>query len=206
MHNTKEYKLADIDPFSILSSNEIESISLQSRTLTLDKGETLFSPMDNSNHLGVILSGSFNMIKLLSSGKELIIDKLGAGRLFGELICFSGKNYPAWIKAASISKVVLIRKEVLLTLFANQDFLVSFMNRISQKSLNLTQKVELLSLKRVEQKIAYYILNLGQINCPISKLAEFLGVTRESTSRAVNKMRKEGILNSTNDLENLLWK
>lgn len=204
MHSFKEYKLEEIDPFSNLGPNEIQTLYKSVGIKTYEKGDTLFTPMDRCNHLGVIIMGSINMIKLLSSGKELRIDKLKAGSLFGELICLSNKKYPAWIKADEKTKVILIKDNTLLSLLKNENVLKSFMNKITSKSINLTHKVEILSLKKVEQKVAYYILNFGDIDCSISKLSDFLGVTRESASRAVNKLKKQGVLNSIYDLENLL--
>lgn len=182
----------------------LKTINDHGKLKTFKKGETLFTPMDSCNHLGVILMGSINMIKLLSDGRELRIDKLRAGNIFGELFCLSGKKYPAWIKADEKSKVLLIKDSLLLSLLKNEEFLKSFMNKITLKSINLTHKVEVLSLKKVEQKIAYYILNFGEINCSISKLAEFIGVTRESASRAYNRLKSRGYLISTRDLEDIL--
>lgn len=204
MCHIKEFKLIEIEPFNSLTNTIINEIENSIRTITAKKDQTIFSPMDRCNSIGVILSGSINMIKQLSNGKELKIDKLNAGVCFGELICFSDKNYPAWIKANESSLIKIIPKDIVLNLLKEKKFLEGYMNMISRKSMNLTHKVELLSLKRVDQKIAYYILNFGQVKCSTSKLAEFIGVSREATSRALSKMKKGNIINSIKVLENIL--
>lgn len=204
MCSIKEYKLKNIEPFNSLSELQIINIENSIKNIYVNKEQVIFSPMDKCNSIGVILSGSINMMKLLSNGKELRIDKLIAGSCFGELICFSNSYYPAWIKANEPSLIKIIPKKNLLELLKNRNFLMSFMNMISRKSINLTHKVELLTLKRVDQKIAYYILNFGKISCSISKLAEFIGVSREATSRALSKMEKTNVINSIKKLENIL--
>lgn len=127
-----------------------------------------------------------------------------SGEIFGELLCFQEKKYPNWIVSKNSSEVALIPRKVLYELLKSRDFFNSFMNLIGNKSQNLLSKIDILSLKKVEERIAYYLINFKDYTS-IKDLSSSIGCSREATSRALSKLKKEIDLTSIEELESILY-
>lgn len=162
----------------------------------------LHSPLQSCEAVGFILKGSIRMTKVFTSGKELVVRTLFAGEMYGELVCFSGGNYPCWIIASEDCRVFEIRRDNLFDLLRERDFLTAFMTDISRKSRHLNDAIEILSLKRVEQRIAYYLLTRRDeeatttfpLETTMTGLADRLGSSREAVSRALGVLSRAGHL------------
>ena len=149
--------------------------------------------MDRCRSLGFILHGSLQMTKILSTGKELIIKYLIRGDMFAELICFSNKNYPYYISTTEESFIFELPTDALYKLFKEDQFITAFMNDVSQKSTFLTNTIELLAFKKVDKKIAYFLLSNNH-NLNVTQLADKINSSRESVSRALSKLEKQGFI------------
>ena len=87
---------------------EIELIELMSlinpRTTNYSKNETIAFEGDECTSIGIILEGNTEIQKLFLSGKTMIVNSLGDGDIFGEVIVFSKmKTYPSTIIASSMA-------------------------------------------------------------------------------------------------------
>jgi CRP/FNR family transcriptional regulator, dissimilatory nitrate respiration regulator len=171
-------------------------VSRQGKIITLLKEEVVHTQMEKCTSVGFILKGSLRMTKIFSTGKEFVLRNLPSGEMFGELICFAGSNYPCWIVATEDSIVFEISTESMLTLLQKSTFLRAFMKSMSKKSLHLSSTIDLLSLKRVEQKLAYSLLSQYEkeggasfkLHASVTELAAQLGSSREAVSRSLSKL------------------
>lgn len=155
-------------------------------------------------HLGVILKGSIESRKISPSGKIITLAHFSIGDLFGEPIVFSAtKLYPASIFATTDTEILFIhRKDVFTLCQKSPQFMENFMQTLSDKTLYLTRKIQLLTLTTIRQKICSYLLeqykqqNSETLTLPISRkqMAELLGVQRPSLSREFINMRDEGLI------------
>lgn len=166
------------------------------RTINLSRGEKLHTPMENCTSLGFVKSGRLGLSRVLSSGKEILINSFLPGDLYAELIVFSGESYPGWLTALEDTSVIELDLNSLLQILQDQSILLSFLSGISQKVISLTNTIEILSQKTVKQKIAYYMLALpdGSFTESITGLAARLGCSREALSRALSSLESNKIL------------
>ena len=180
----------------------IVSLQSQGRVRKFKKEDIVYTPLDKCVSVGFILQGSFRMTKFFSSGRELVIQCLPPGEMFGELICFTSNNYPCWIVSSDNSAIFELPIESLFRLIKDRTFLFAFMSDIAKKSLHLNNKIEILSLKKVNQKIAYFILSQIEnintssltLNMSISELAVHLGSSREAVSRSFSELESRGYI------------
>ncbi len=216
-----EYTLEDFPVFKDFEPGLIELLRKQGKVSTLVKEAVVHTQMEKCSSVGFILKGTLRMTKVFSSGKEFVIRNLSSGEMFGELVCFAGNNYPCWIVATEDSTIFEIPRESMLTLLQDKDFLRAFMKSISKKSLHLNNTIELLSLKKVNQKIAYNLLSRSEekgsrvfeLDVTITGLAVQVGSTREAVSRSFSELESLGCIkrDGTNieivnheDLENII--
>jgi CRP-like cAMP-binding protein len=107
------------------------------------------------------------------------------------------------VLSANESNILHLKRDLILTLCqGNQNFLIQFLQELSNKTLILTDKIKTLSFKSIRQCIIDFLLyekciqNSNRIKLSLTKkqLAEKFGVQRPSLSHKLNKMRKEGLL------------
>ncbi|RBP44060.1 Crp/Fnr family transcriptional regulator [Garciella nitratireducens] len=191
--------------FSMLTQEDRKFLKNHMEQRTYKKGEIIFTPLDQCNHLSIILDGEVKLCKYSADGQEQILSFLGVGDVFGEAIVFQGDPYVVTVIAERETTVQMIHRDVLLTLTQrNENFTLAFFQEFTKKIKLLNNKIEMLSLKNIKQKIARYLLNLSKeqrsstIRLPYSKqkIAFLLGTSREVLSRNFSEMEREGYIQS----------
>ncbi|HHV71130.1 MAG TPA: Crp/Fnr family transcriptional regulator [Clostridia bacterium] len=158
--------------------------------------------------VGVVLSGEVVITKENASGNRVIMEILGPGGMFGEMIAFAGGNlWPATVIAQKECRVMFLPPDKIVGSCGNscashQQLIRNMLKIISQKALMLNRKVEYLSIRTMRGKISNFLLEQYKKNkkttfmLPLKRneLAEFLNVSRPSLSREMCRMRDEGII------------
>lgn len=191
--------------FSVLTQEDKEFLEKHMERKTYKKGEIIFTPLDQCDYLSVILQGEVKLCKYFADGQEQILSFLGEGDVYGEAIVFQGDYYVVTVIAERDTTVEMIHRDVLLTLTQrNKNFTLAFFQELTRKIKLLNNKVEMLSLKNMKQKISRYLLSLFKkqknpiVKLPHSKqkIAFLLGTSREVLSRNFSEMEKEGYIRS----------
>lgn len=172
------------------------------------KGEYILNAGDKIDSVGIIVSGSAEIIKEDVFGRRTIMAHLEETDYFGEVMVCAG------IKT-SISSVMALTDVVVCNLQYNHilnrcskscEFhttLISNMLAIlANKSIHLSKKIDYLLLKSMREKIIAYLLDCYKaeesLNLVIpfnrGELAEFLSVDRSALSRELGRMRDEGLI------------
>jgi len=159
------------------------------RRIELSKGGILHDVHHECRALGKVVSGKLRLSRLLTSGREIILKEFGPGEIYAELIVFSGEKYPGWLIASEQTTVVEVGYANVLEHLQERDALIEFVTGISKKLTHLTNRIEIMSLKTVKQKVAFSLLSENSISLPsITDWADYLGCSREALSRAVSEL------------------
>lgn len=192
--------------FNKLRDEELENIlkQLTFNVLKYKKGEIIAQEEELCNSIGLLLYGNIEILRIYSSGKQILINKLKEGDTFGEAIIFSQNNkYPATVIALSDCEIIYISKADLVKLFAlNNKVLESFLELLSNKVLMLNSKIKNISFKNVRQRVVNFILekqsktgkNILILEESKEKIAELLGIPRPSLSRELMVLRDMGFI------------
>jgi CRP/FNR family transcriptional regulator len=184
---------------------EEEPLFQKGRRVDLARGEVLHTPHEKCRSLGLVVSGSLRLVRILPSGREAMVREFLPGDLYGELLVFNRACYPGWLIATEPAMVREVDLSRLLTYLQNPETLTCFMGGISRKMIRLGDTIEILSLKTVRQRIAHVLLTRPSPELPwpegrnplsITRLAATLGCTREAASRALAEMKREGLVES----------
>ncbi len=174
-----------------------DSLFNRGRKIKLEKGEVLHDSHEKCCAIGMVEKGKLRLSRVLSSGKEIFLKEFLPGELFGELIVFTEENYPGWLIASEPSTIREVGKSRLQNYLMNQDSLITYLSGISRKMTHLTDTIEIMSLKTVKQKIAFFLLSPDNNKSDnihyfkISHLAIKLGCSREAVSRALSELENE---------------
>ena len=195
-------KLRDVETFKVLTSEELDQLSRASRKVKINKNEFLYTTSDVCDCLSVVLSGRLRASKMLPSGAEQIVKYLVEGEVFGEGFVFTGETYQTNIIGERSSIVMEVPLKTLIKAFENSVFLLSFLKGFSMKVYNLSNLIDVLSLRTVKQRLAKYLIELSTrcgsttFELPFTRscLADNLGTVREVVSRTISGLKADGII------------
>ena len=158
--------------------------------------------------IGVVLKGQVSVAKENAAGKRIMMNILGPGDMFGEMVAFAKSPvWPATVEAMQNSTVLFLSSDRIVgtcsTVCPRHTMVIRNMLRIiSARALFLNKKVEYLTIKSMRGKISTYFLEQYQktgkmiflLPMKRNELAEFLNVSRPSMSREMCRMRDEKII------------
>lgn len=168
---------------------------------------TIFSEGSPADTLFFIESGLVKIYKRGDDNKEIILQVVTPGELFGEQ---SLGNEPSRSISAEVLQegvIYVIPRDLFLRLCERHPELwrdISIF--LTMRKRQLEKKIELLCLHDVEYRILYYMADLAQTfgakangseySIPLSQgeLASLIGATRETTSTTLNALARRGII------------
>ncbi len=167
---------------------------------------SLFSEGDPAGNVYYLESGLVKLYKRNAEGKEIIIQIVAPGELFGEQAL--AENGTRAVSAEILHEGVLhVVPRLTLIQFCNQnpEYWHAFSDLLIQRKRDLEKKIELLCLQDVEYRILYYLAELAgmfgvkngqELSVPLSQgeLASLIGATRETTSTTLNALARRGLI------------
>lgn len=181
---------------------------LGSHTKNYQTHEYPFLAGDKVDHVGIVLEGSFEIIKENPAGSRHIVAFLAPPHLFAEgIVCTTHRISPVTVRAKENSKILLIPYERIIKSCKNTcsfhlQLVENMLMILGDKNFALNNKIDLLMIKGMREKIATYLLNESnarnsltfQIVPNRNELAEYLNVSRTSMCRELAKMKELNIL------------
>lgn len=162
------------------------------------KNNVIFHEGDVCETIGIIISGKVDIISYSFEGKELLINSLKAGEIFGNNLIFSSEPvYRGDVIAQEKSVIAIINKENLVYLLQNnKDFLNLYLKAQSDKAKLLTSRIQLLSLVNAEERLFYYASKNDNVIIykNVTTLAATIGVQRETLSRLLTSLIKRHLI------------
>ena len=186
--------------------------------LTSEKKYTIFTEGSRARYLGIVLSGSAQIVQIDYYGNRSIIHEIVPSELFGEAFaCAEMETIPVTVIANEDCEVLLIDCMRILHTCENacgfhQRLIFNLMKDIATKAIMFQQKIEIISKRSTREKLLAYLNIQVRKNGSRSfvipfdrqELADYLEVERSGLSAEISKLRKEGIINSNKNSFELL--
>ncbi len=191
---------------------------LGARILEMKKGKPVLQEGDETYRIGVILSGSVQIIREDYYGDRSVLSHIGPAQIFGEAYAFSdAQALPVSVVPDQDGKVLMLDSRRVASCCSNAcDFhnrmIYNLLRLVANKSLMLHQKIEVTSKRTTRQKLLAYLAyqaklqNSNSFTIPFDRqaLADYLEVDRSGLSVQISQLRKEGILESEKSYFHLL--
>ena len=162
------------------------------------KGNIIYHEGDVCENIGVIISGKVDIVSYSFEGKEMLINSLKAGDIFGNNLLFSSSPiYKGDVVAKERCVIAFINKENLIYLLQNnQDFLNIYLNIQSDFGKSLNARIQLLSFPNAEERLFYYASKNNDVIefKNVTTLAATIGVQRETLSRLLTTLIKRHLI------------
>jgi len=176
-------------------------------TRAVRKGEFILFAGDKPTHIGVVVSGELHIHHEDFDGKRSLIASVTPSEVFAEELCCAGvPESPITVMAKVNSAVMLMDfSRILYTCSIACPFhikiIVNMLRIVASKSLQLQNRMEIVSIKSVRGKVLRYLESLipeqgYDIVTPFNReeLANFLCVERSALSHELARMKKDGLI------------
>lgn len=162
------------------------------------KDEILFHEDDLCDSIGVVIEGRIDIVSYSFSGKEILYNSLRKNEIFGNNLVFSDNpKYRGNIIAKEDALVAIIKRDSLIKILQNnQQFLLEYLKIQSNFGKSLNSKIKLLSFNNALDRFEYFIyINNNRIHYKnVADLARTLFMERETLSRLLSTLEKEGVI------------
>jgi CRP-like cAMP-binding protein len=168
---------------------------------------TVYSEGSPADTIFFIDSGLVKIFKRGPDNKEIILQIVGTGEMFGEQALGSepGRNIAAEVLQEGV--IYIIPRDIFLRACEKRPELWREISVVlTARKRQLEKKIELLCLHDVEYRILYYMAELARMfgaksngseySIPLSQgeLASLIGATRETTSTTLNTLARRGLI------------
>ena len=191
---------------------------LGAKVIAFDKKYTIFAEGAPARHIGVLLSGSAQILQIDYYGNRSILSEVRPSEMFGEsFACADMAVSPVSVIANEPSEVMLIDCSRILHACTcacgfHQQMIFNLMKNIARKNIQFHQTVDILSRHSTREKLLAYLMfyakkeGSSKFEIPFDRqeLADYLKVDRSGLSAEISKLRKEGVLLSNRKTFELL--
>lgn len=181
---------------------------LGARVTATKKDQVIFYEGNPATHVGIVLTGSAQILKEDFYGNRSIVGRVAAGELFGESFACAGVSaLPVSVVAEQDSRIMLIDCRRITASCANacvfhSRMIFNLLRVTAAKNLVFHQKLDVISKRTTREKLMAYLMfqakqsGSNRFTIPYDRqaLADYLGVDRSAMSAELSKLRREGIL------------
>jgi len=194
--------LAGVPLFSELSEASMSSLAQECRFRHLEKGEVLFFQSDASNSAYIVCTGNISIILNSPDGREMVINEMHSGDLFGELGILTNKPRSTSAIARTNCKLLAIPRQAFLRVVETDHQLALRMLEMNAARLQMSGKREsALAFLDAQARLARFLLELeeqerdkGYVTISQEELAHNTGLIRQTVAKALGKWRRAGWL------------
>lgn len=195
--------LKQVSFFSGLNSKELNKILSIAGVKRYDAGEMVFAKQDLGNNFFIVKSGRIKIFTTVGAGKKKIFAFLKKGEFFGEMSLLGGKVRSASAQAVAESELFVISKKNFRSLLVeNPEFSLKLLQTLAERLSKANKEVESMLFHNILGRLAEAILDLSRdtrskpVKMAIdqNELAQYLGTTRVPVCRAINTLKRSGVI------------
>ena len=173
-----------------------------------DKKYTILAEGSAARCIGIMLSGTAQIIQIDYYGNRSILSGIGPSEVFGEAFaCAEVREIPVSVIANDAVEVMLLDSTHILhmcerTCGFHQRLIFNLMKDLANKTILFHQRIEVTSKRTTREKLMTYLSmyakkvgsNHFEIPFDRQELADYLEVDRSGLSVEIGKLKKEGLL------------
>ncbi len=194
--------------FTGLPREDIDTVAELGIVRNLGKGDYVFRQGDPCHGFYLVQRGSINLHRVVADGREKVIHIFRENESFAEGAMSMPGGYPADARAEEPTQLLMFGKAEFLGLLRQRpDLSLCMMGSLAAHNRLLLSKLEDLTSKDVESRLADWLLKRCQKPCAdapaevrltVTKrvLAAELGTAAETLSRALAHLRQLGLLDA----------
>jgi CRP/FNR family transcriptional regulator len=194
--------------FAGLPAREVEALATVAREEPYRPRDYVFMEGDPARWFCLVRSGHVKILRHARAGRDVVLELLGPGEMFGGVAVIEQRPYPASAQATEPSVVVKIPQEAIVALTERQPSIIrEIALMIGRRLRGAHDSVKSLAADPVEARLAAVLVRLAEregtratggvaLPFPLTRqsLADMTGTTVETTIRIVSRWLKERIV------------
>lgn len=190
-------------PFTGLDEQALRNLCPQGAVRTCAKNVIVVSAGDSTDSLYVILSGRVKAFVSDEQGREVVVNTIGAGDFFGELVLDGGPRAASIMTLEPCRFYVISAEDAERLLVAHPAFGRDLIRKLIGKVRSLTDQVRDLALKDVYGRLAKFVdenalerdgQRVVAERLTQSEIAARIGGSREMVSRILGDLANGGYI------------
>jgi CRP-like cAMP-binding protein len=171
-------------------------------------GQTICEYNQRSSQVGILKNGAASLIRIDVYGIRTILETLTEGDMFGEVLAFSGLSEDSTTVVCDKECTILFFEYSHITHPCSKNcdhhamLLENMFRLISQKTMALSERIEVLSRRTIRDKLlCYFSLQATRQNShtfelpfSVSALADYICSDRSAMMREMKHMRQSGLI------------
>lgn len=203
-----EYSQFEI--FRDIADSEVEAMihCFRMRHCRFRPGETVCVYGRGAGEVGVMVSGSAELVRFDFAGTRTILERLETGSVFGEILAFTADfGDCVEVTTAAGCEVLFmeyahIMKRCEKACLHHSKLVQNMFRLVSGQTQRLSRRVEVLSRRSIRDKLQCYFHILRtekgtdrfELPFTLSALADYISTDRSAMMRELKKMKEEGLL------------
>ena len=180
----------------------LAALAAASRIRKIPKGQVVFFQSDQGDAIYAVRSGSVAIQLVNTDGREMIINQVGPGEVFGELAVLTGRPRSTNVVAMKPTELVMISGEV-FTRVVDSDMVITrhLLDLLAHRLSASTVRESSLAFLDGQARLALTLLNLDEqwqeerlISASQAELAVRTGLTRQTVAKILGRWRRAGWL------------
>ncbi len=194
--------------FSELSETDLTEITKLAVKQYYKKDNMILIEEEIGSTMFIILEGRVKISRISEEGREVILSILSEGDFFGEMSILDGQNRSANVVTLDDSKIMIVRREDFLQMLHDYpQIAINLLKELAHRLRRSDSQIKSLSLQNATGKVASTLLriaddsgkiHMGQVEIPRlppqQDLANMAGTSRETISRVLKALAKQGYL------------
>ena len=194
--------------FSGLNAEEINRIASYARSVRRARSEFVYTPGDRADFVYVLRQGRLKLSVLSESGKEIAIDIIQPGEIFGEF---------ALVDESPRSNMAQALDDLVMWVFPKRDFThllttqpklaMSYIRMVGDRRRRMEKKLSDITSKAVSARVCELLHEVGtsaaEVDAAASDylvplthhdVASLIGAARQTTTTVLNDLERRGII------------
>lgn len=194
--------------FATLSDAEFRSLQGIFLIRSFRRNQVIFLEEETGKYMYIVLAGKVKVTKTTPEGKETVLAIHQPGDFFGEMALLDGKTAPATVSAMEDCRIATVSgSDFQNYLMRNEKVVKQIIQVLCSRLRQVWAQVHSLSYSTADARIRGTLLQLSRkhgvpdargiiIDLKIThqELAGMVGTSRETVSRTLAKLQRDGIL------------
>ena len=189
--------------FCELTPPILEQISAYIKRRSVPKGSTIFEKGDAGVGLIGVVSGSVKISVNSADGRDIVLNIIRPGEVFGEIALLDGRARTANATAMSDCELVVIeRREFIPFLRSEPDVTLKLMEILCSRLRKTSEQVQDVTFLNLSTRLAKTLLRLtanagpsrsvGKVAITQREISQIVGRSRESTNKQLRAWARRG--------------
>ncbi|GIK56088.1 MAG: Crp/Fnr family transcriptional regulator [Chloroflexi bacterium] len=174
-------------------------------------GKDVFVEGDRTDAIALLISGVVRVYKIGETGREITLYRFGFGEscILTANAILSQQSFPAIATVEQEAEAVMIPADTFRDWVHRYDLWRGFVfDLLSQRLTSIMTIVDEVAFRRVDTRVALFLLNRSRIQNPIrithQEIAAELGSSREVISRIIEGFANEGLIRPARGMVEIL--